>query len=730
MSVVTVAIPVLNGARYLDEVLDAVRAQDVDREVEILIVDSGSTDGSLEIARRHGAVVHEIDASEFSHGGTRNRMMAMARGEHVAFLTQDATPADERWLGALLEGFEQADDVAAVFGPHEARPDASHMIKSEMERHFASWGDGGRAIDVQRLDRSPEGLAAYRDFPGQLTFLSDVNCAVARWAWERVPYREVPYAEDQLLGRELIEAGFAKVFHPEARVLHSHDYPPLAFFRRYFDEFRSLREVLGFRQAWGPRRTVNDVRGLVGADKRWLQAQGVSGGGLVAPLLVSGRHHAGRMAGSIIGTRADRLPAALRRVLSLEGRASFTPHQVPGGLLEQGAETAGGDWEWEFVRRAYPRRPLALEEHEGHGGGPLTIAWVVPSWNIGSGGHTTIFRLVRQMEQRGHRCSIHLFDPDRNEDRSGGQLREEIRSRFVEVDAPVFRDLERFSGADVAIATEWRTAFPVRDLPGCREKVYLVQDDEPQFYATSSQSIWAEESYRMGYRCIAYTPWMADILRDRWGLESHHFECGTDTDVYEFADEAGREPGLVALYARKETDRRAVDLALAGLATAFERRPSLRVVAYGSNVEVPAPFPLEDLGVQRPAELAKLYRRASVGVVFSLTTHSLVAHEMMASGLPVVELEGDNVASALGGSGELVELAERTPDSIADAVERLLDDRERAAAMARRARSFVEERTWERAGDQVETALLDYMARPRSGEAVQPQVRGEAPVHD
>ena len=143
MSTVTVAIPVLNGARYLDEVLSAVRAQRVDRDVEILIVDSGSTDGSLEIARRHGAVVHEIDKSEFSHGGTRNWMMGAARGDHVAFLTQDATPAHDRWLAALLEGFEQADDVAAVFGPHDARPDASHMIKSEMERHFAGWGNGG-----------------------------------------------------------------------------------------------------------------------------------------------------------------------------------------------------------------------------------------------------------------------------------------------------------------------------------------------------------------------------------------------------------------------------------------------------------------------------------------------------------------------------------------------------------------------------------------------------------
>ena len=711
MSVVTVAIPVLNGARYLDEVLSAVRSQEIDRELEILVVDSGSTDGSVEIARRHGAVIHEIDKSEFSHGGTRNRMMALARGDHVVFITQDATPADDGWLAALLEGFDQAVDVAAVFGPHEARPDASHMIKSEMERHFASWGHG-REIDVQRLDPSPDGIAAYRRFPGQLTFFSDVNGAVARWAWEQVQYREVPYAEDQLLGRELIEAGFAKVFHPGARVLHSHDYPPVEFFRRYFDEFRSLREVLGFRQPWGPRQTVRDVRGLVGADKRWLEAQGVHGRALVRPLLVSGRHHAGRMAGSIIGTRADRLPAAVRRALSLEGRDTFTPYSVPGGLLERAQAKFDRDWQWEFVRRSYPRRPILLEDHDGSTAGPLTIAWVVPPWSVGSGGHTTIFRLVRQMEQRGHRCAIHLFDTEHKEQRAGGQLREEIRERFVEIEAPVFRDLERFSGADVAVATEWRTAFPVRDLPGCREKVYLVQDDEPQFFPTSSKSIWAEESYRMGYRCIAYTPWMADILREKWGLESRYFECGTDTDVYEFAGDEDREPGLIAVYARWETERRAVELALAGLATAFERRPNLRVVAFGSNLGVDGPFPLEDAGVLPPRELAQLYRKASVGLVFSLTTHSLVAHEMMASGLPVVELEGDNVTRALGESGEYVELADHAPDSIADAIERLLDDREHAAAMAARARRFVEERTWDRAGDQVESALLEFLSRP------------------
>jgi O-antigen biosynthesis protein len=728
--VVTVAIPVLNGARYLDEVLSALRAQELPEgcELEILVIDSGSTDGSPDIARRYGARLHEIPKSEFSHGGTRNLAMRLAGGDHVAFITQDATPANERWLEALLAGFEKADDVALVFGPHEPRPDASHMIKCEMERHFSLWPDG----DLQRLDRSARGLAEYRGYPGKLSFFSDVNGCVARWAWERVPYREVPYAEDQLLGREMIEAGFSKVYMADAVVLHSHDYPPLQFLRRYFDEFRGMREVLGHREPWGLKRTPWAVRGLSGADKRWLRARGVRGAALVRPLTRSVIHHTTRMTGAIVGSRADRVPTPLRRALSLEGRSTFTPFDVPasplldpptghwalgtGNWRGKGAPRTRftQDWWYDFVRRSYPRRPVRIESDGlARGEGPWTIAWVVPSWKIGSGGHTTIFRLVRQMELRGHRCAIFVFDYKGLVREHPSELRRQIREHFVPVEAPVFLGLDNFDSADVAIATEWSTAFPVRDLPHCREKVYLVQDDEPRFFAASAESIWAEETYRMGYRCIAYTPWMAGILERDYGLEARWFECGTDLDTYTFAGPEGREPGHIALYARRETPRRAVELAIAGIATLFERRPGLRVTLFGSNVKGSAPFPCEDLGVRPPRELAALYRRASAGVVFSLTTHSLVAQEMMASGLPLVELEGENVSSALGPSGERAMLAEPTPDSIADALERVLDDHEAAAAMARRARAFVEERTWERAGAQVEAALREYLWSPR-----------------
>ncbi|HWM12454.1 MAG TPA: glycosyltransferase, partial [Solirubrobacteraceae bacterium] len=661
---VTVAVPVYNGARYLDEVLAAVRGQRVDRELELLVVDSGSTDGSLEIAERHGARIHRIPKAEFSHGGTRNRMMELAEGAHVAFLTQDATPAHDGWLAALLEGFEQARDVALVFGPHEPRPGASHMIEVEMERHFAIWGDGAREIDVQRLLRTPGELAAYRAFPGRYTFFSDVNGCVARWAWERIPYRPVPYAEDQLLGREMLEAGFAKVFHPDARVRHSHDYPPGQFLRRYFDEFRSLREVLDHVEPAHPLRTPLSIRGLARNDERWLRERGVEGAELARAVATSYRHHAIRQAGAIAGTRADRLPAPVRRWLSLDGRASFTPYDVPESPLLATKPTQPDSrptdytahTEWDFVNAAYPPRPLALEPHSGDTTPPWTIAWVVPVWKRGSGGHTTVFRLIRQMELRGHRCVIYVFDPTNRVARSPYELRDEIREHFVpDVEAQVFKGLADFDSADVCIATGWQTAIPVRDLPRCREKVYLVQDHETEFFATSAQQIWAEETYRMGYRSIAYTPWMADVLRERYGTEARWFECGTDLDVFSFAEEAGRREELIALYARRETGRRAVDLAIAGLAVLAERRPTIRPVLFGSRKESRLPFAAEDLGVVHPRRLAKLFREASVGLVFSLTTHSLAAQEMMASGLPVVELEGDNVSSALGASGDVVE---------------------------------------------------------------------------
>ncbi len=271
---VTVALPVLDGGPLLGEVLAAVRAQELARPVELLVVDSGSTDGSPELARRHGARVVEIPRAEFGHGRTRNRLMELSSGDHVAFLTQGSTPAHERWLAALLAGF--GDDVALVFGPQRPRPDASPMVRRELLELF------------ERID------------PGG-PFFSSANGAVARWAWERVPFRDVAYGEDHALARDMRAAGFAKAYAPAAEVVHSHDHPPLRAFKRYFDDFRALARVNGLREPLTPRYVAARVRNDVAADRAFMRREGlpVQTGRSVA-------HHVARALGRSLGTNWPR----------------------------------------------------------------------------------------------------------------------------------------------------------------------------------------------------------------------------------------------------------------------------------------------------------------------------------------------------------------------------------------------------------------------------------------
>jgi O-antigen biosynthesis protein len=704
-TVVTVAVPVLDGEPWLDEVLSAVRAQRVDRELELLVVDSGSTDRSVEIARRHGANVHEIPRASFSHGGTRNWMMELARGEHVAFLTQDATPASDRWLAGLLECFEAAGDVGLAYGPHLPRQGASVAVRADLWSQFGAAGNGG--VSIQRLEGG--GDADWR-----MRFFSDVNGCVARWAWERVPYRAVPYAEDQLLGRDMLDAGIAKAFNPGAAVIHSHDYPAARYLRRQFDEWRALREVLGVRETYGVRSGLRELRRLLEQDRAYMrEVERRPPRSTLRPLAAAAGLHAMRITGATLGSDAGRLPRSARGALSLEGRDTFSPLSSDRGEAEPTPPRE--DWEWGFVAEAFPRRPLALAprgtdlaEKES-----LRLAVVIPPWQLGSGGHMTIFRLVRLLEERGHELSLHLFDPRHWDDRPAHELRAELRREFLPVRAPLLRGFEDWSGADVALATNWWTAFPLRDLPHCAEKAYLVQDFEPDFHARSAQYLWAEETYRMGYRCIAATSWLAGLLRERYGAEAEHFDLGTDLVTYRAGRDDLREPATVALYARRQTERRGVDLALAALTLLKQSRPEVRVMTYGTDWPVEAPFELEHLGVLRPAELAALYERATVGVSLSLTNRALVVQEMMASGLPVVELSGANVSSDLGAPGELVAQAAPDPASIADAIERLLDDRDERVAMAGRARAWAQSRTWERAAEQVEGALRGFLAKPR-----------------
>jgi rhamnosyltransferase len=315
----TVAIPTRDGGERLVRVLAALASQSV--EHELLVCDSGSSDGSLQAVRAYGGRVLEIAPSRFSHGGTRNLLMREASGTRVAFLTQDAEPADEHWLERLLGGLELAEDMGIAYGPYMPRPEASRAVRMELERWFASLSPDGTP-QLERL-REHERVLPAIELIGPRGFFTDANACVARSAWERVPFREVAYAEDRVLAIDMLRAGYAKAFVPDAAVLHSHEYTTLQELRRCFDEWRGLREVYGWREPATPSHLARQLRGQLGRARCELDAAGVSPWRRRATLAAVSRHHVARLAGSVLGSRADLLPARVRRQLSLERRASF-----------------------------------------------------------------------------------------------------------------------------------------------------------------------------------------------------------------------------------------------------------------------------------------------------------------------------------------------------------------------------------------------------------------------
>jgi glycosyltransferase involved in cell wall biosynthesis len=319
MASVTVAIPVRNAGARLDEVLSAVRSQQLSGPgaIQLLVCDSGSTDSSVALARGYGAEVFQIEPSEFSHGGTRNLLMEQAEGDHVAFLTQDSIPADERWLARLLGGFELAEAVALVFGPYLPRPDASPMVARELTVWFESLAPD-RTPQTDRLGEHERHVPA-RALLGRRGYFTDANGCVSKAAWRSVQFREVSYAEDHALAIDMLRAGFAKAYVPDAAVIHSHDYSGWEWLRRSFDEARAIHELYGFDDAGQLRRAALNVWGLVGADLRWARAA-EHRSARVPVVARSVAFHTLRAAGTVLGVRARRLPDAVVRRLSLEGR--------------------------------------------------------------------------------------------------------------------------------------------------------------------------------------------------------------------------------------------------------------------------------------------------------------------------------------------------------------------------------------------------------------------------
>lgn len=308
----SVVIPTYNGGEIWKRVLAAVLEQDTPWPYEVIVIDSGSTDGTVELVREtddERLRLIEIDKSEFQHGLTRNRGIYAADGLYVALITQDALPADAGWLQRLVAPLEESPTVAGVTGRHLPHADADPFTQRDLNgwfemlngyhTHLHKWSD---------LDRyDAQDLAWMRI----LRFFSDNNACIRKSVWEVHPYPSTTYGEDQMWAQAIIDAGYVKVYAHDAAVHHSHNFDEAETYERAWIEASFFREAFGDIRLRSQAQLREELAAQNEADRQYAAALNLDNATLERRLVLNAARLRGTYDGSMGLPKQDY--AAVRR---------------------------------------------------------------------------------------------------------------------------------------------------------------------------------------------------------------------------------------------------------------------------------------------------------------------------------------------------------------------------------------------------------------------------------
>ena len=276
--------------------LSAIFSQKEVGEFEVILIDSGSTDATLQIARGYPIRIEQIPASAFHHARTRNFAASLGRGQTVVNLSGDAIPASNLWLKNLLCNFNDPA-VGAVYGRQLPSPDTTAERSDTFDKIY-----GDSKIVKDPAHRNGLGYRFYH--------FSDVNSAIRRSVWEANPYPEdLKMFEDLAIAKRILDAGWKIIYEPGAAVYHSHRYNARQLFKRYFDIGYTLKE-LDIWDAPGTRSSLfRDLQQMLARQVARFTKQHSNGAAALGQSFA-------KSAGMFLGLNQRFLPLALKRHLS------------------------------------------------------------------------------------------------------------------------------------------------------------------------------------------------------------------------------------------------------------------------------------------------------------------------------------------------------------------------------------------------------------------------------
>lgn len=269
---VSIIIPTLNGGKKFERQLSMLGRQEYPGPIELLVVDSGSTDGTAERAEAAGAKVRRIAPEAFHHARTRNAALENATYERVLFLVQDAIPCSSRWLHTLAASLDQYAAVAA-YAAQVPDEDADAFACFETDTHRVYLGS--RPI-LQALEGASEFDRLPYDQAYRMIRMDNVSALYRKPNLEADPFPEVSFAEDMAWARKMVLKGHGILYQPEAQVRHSHNRSALYGFHRQVVNSRSCAQILGRVRddyAFMSRRDLIRLTWALGACARQILAE-------------------------------------------------------------------------------------------------------------------------------------------------------------------------------------------------------------------------------------------------------------------------------------------------------------------------------------------------------------------------------------------------------------------------------------------------------------------------
>lgn len=245
---VSIIIPIKNEEKNVGICLNRIFNQKYDGEFEVILIDSGSTDKTIEIARNFPVRVISINPHKFRYGFVRNLGAARSRGNILVYLAGDAYPKNEQWLTKLVSPLEYHDNskVVGVYGRQVPREGALPMERFHLHKFFSNKPIKFTNPYANRIH--PQGI-----------FFSTTNCAIKKNVWKKYRFSEKLLMHDDLeWARSVLFDGYEVIYNPEAVVVHSHHYTLKTAFIRFFKYGYATKDTLLSKSPYQTKYFIKD----------------------------------------------------------------------------------------------------------------------------------------------------------------------------------------------------------------------------------------------------------------------------------------------------------------------------------------------------------------------------------------------------------------------------------------------------------------------------------------